>query len=89
MKKRKVPLRKDIVTGEMHPKKDLVRVVKNKQDEVSVDPTGKKPGRGAYLCRSLACFQAARKARRFEKAFSMQIPDAVLERIEEELKANE
>ena len=64
-------------------------MVKNKEGEVSLDLTSKKPGRGAYLCRSLACFQAARKARRFEKAFSMQIPDAVLERIEEELKANE
>jgi predicted RNA-binding protein YlxR (DUF448 family) len=49
MKKRKVPMRKDIVTGEMMPKRELIRVVRNKEDEVSVDPTGKKAGRGAYI----------------------------------------
>ena len=49
MKKRKIPMRKDIVTGEMMPKRQLIRVVKNKENEVSLDPTGKKPGRGAYV----------------------------------------
>ena len=47
MAQRKIPMRKDIVTGEMKPKKELVRVVKNKENEVSIDPTGKKAGRGA------------------------------------------
>lgn len=49
MAQRKIPMRKDIVTGEMKPKKELVRVVKNKENEVSIDPTGKKAGRGAYI----------------------------------------
>lgn len=51
MKKRKTPERKCIVTGEMFPKKELIRVVRNKDGEVFVDPTGKKNGRGAYLSR--------------------------------------
>lgn len=49
MAQRKIPMRKDIVTGEMVPKKELVRVVKNKEGEVSIDPSGKKSGRGAYI----------------------------------------
>lgn len=89
MQKRKIPLRKCSGCGVMKPKAELIRVVKNKEGEISLDLTSKKPGRGAYLCRSVACFQIARKAKRFEKAFSTPIPDAVFEAMEEELKANE
>lgn len=89
MQKRKIPLRKCSGCGMMKPKTELIRVVKNKDGEISLDLTSKKPGRGAYLCRSVACFQTARKARRFEKAFSTQIPESVFEAMEEELKANE
>ena len=49
MKSRKIPMRKDILTNEMHPKKEMVRIVKSKDGEVSIDPTGKKSGRGAYV----------------------------------------
>ncbi|ETY74104.1 RNase P modulator RnpM [Lactiplantibacillus fabifermentans] len=73
MKKRKVPLRKDIVTGEMHPKKDLVRVVKNKQDEVAVDPTGKMPGRGAYISLDVEVAKLAKKQKTFDKAFGIKV----------------
>jgi predicted RNA-binding protein YlxR (DUF448 family) len=73
LKKRKVPLRKDIVTGEMHPKKDLVRVVKNKQDEVSVDPTGKKPGRGAYISLDVEVANQAKAQKTFDKAFGIKV----------------
>ncbi len=72
----------------MKPKKELVRVVKNQNDEISLDLTGKKPGRGAYICRDLACLQAARKARRIERGFSCKIPDEIYDRMEEELKAD-
>jgi len=75
--------------GEMKPKRELVRVVKSAEGEISLDLTGKKAGRGAYVCRSLACLQKARKARRFEKAFSCQIPTEVYDRMEEELTQNE
>jgi len=76
LKKRKVPLRKDIVTGEMHPKKELVRVVKNKQDEVSVDPTGKKPGRGAYIALDVAVAEQAKAKKTFDKAFGVKVDAA-------------
>lgn len=49
MKKRKIPLRKSVVSGEMIPKKQLLRITRSKEGEVSIDPTGKKPGRGAYI----------------------------------------
>lgn len=85
---KKIPLRKCLGCGEMKPKKELVRVVKNQDGEISLDLTGKKPGRGAYICRDLACLQAARKARRIERGFSCQIPDEIYDRMEEELKAD-
>ena len=96
MKQKKIPMRKCTGCGEMKEKKQLVRVVKAPDEkdengevlrtgEISVDLTGKKPGRGAYVCRDALCLKAARKARRFEKAFSCRIPDDVYERLEQEL----
>lgn len=73
MVQRKIPMRKDIVTGEMKPKKELVRVVKNKQNEVSIDPTGKKAGRGAYIFLDVAIAKLAKKKRTFDKAFGLKI----------------
>lgn len=58
---KKVPLRKCVATGEQLPKKELIRIVKNKEGEVSVDPTGKKNGRGAYLKRSLDAIELAKE----------------------------
>ena len=52
---KKVPLRKCVATGEQLPKKELIRIVRNKEGEVSVDLTGKKSGRGAYICKSVEC----------------------------------
>ena len=100
MKQRKTPMRKCTGCGEMKPKMDLIRVVKAPdtldengeiiaKGEVSLDLTSKKSGRGAYICRSLQCFQAARKARRFEKAFSTQIPSEVYDSMEKELTQDE
>lgn len=100
MKSKKVPLRKCSGCGEMKPKKELIRIVKSpdetdeqgnviKNGEISLDLTGKKSGRGAYLCRNVDCFKAARKARRFERSLSCMIPDSVYESLEEELKESE
>ena len=86
---RKVPLRMCTGCGEMTPQKELVRVVKSPEGEVSLDLTGRKPGRGAYVCPNPDCLKAARKARRLEKAFSGPIPAEVYDRMEEELLANE
>lgn len=88
-KTKKTPLRKCLGCGEMKPKKDLVRLVRSPEGEVSLDLTGRKAGRGAYLCPSLSCLQAARKARRAERAFACAIDGAVYDRMEEEMKARE
>lgn len=81
MKTRKVPLRKDIVTGEMFAKKDLVRVVKNKEGEVFLDPSGKQNGRGAYISLNREIAKEAKEKRVFEKAFSMPIDPAFYEEL--------
>ena len=86
---KKTPLRKCTGCGEMKPKKELVRVVKSPEGEVSLDLTGRKPGRGAYVCPRVDCLRLARKARRLEKAFSCPIPAEVYDRMEEELEASE
>ena len=70
----------------MKPKKELVRVVRSPEGEISIDTVGKKPGRGAYVCRSKECLEKARKAKRLQKAFSCEIPDEIFSRLEEELE---
>ena len=97
MYRKRVPLRMCAGCGEMKPKKELVRVVKapDQKDEdgrvvrpgeISLDLTGRKPGRGAYVCRDINCLRAARKARSLERAFSCQIPAEVYDRLEEEIE---
>lgn len=71
---------------EMKPKKELIRVVKNKENEISVDFTGKKAGRGAYICKNIECFRKAKKAKRFENAFESLISDEVYQTLERELE---
>ena len=85
MHQKKIPMRMCTGCGQMKPKKELVRVVKSPEGEISLDLTGKKPGRGAYVCRSADCLKAARKARRLERAFSCQISAELYDRMEEEL----
>ena len=83
---KKVPMRRCCGCMEMKPKNELVRVVKNKEGGISLDLTGKMPGRGAYLCRNPECLEKARKARRFEREFSCRIPDEIFDGMEAELK---
>lgn len=100
MLKRKLPLRKCSGCGESKPKKELIRIVKSPDavDEngrlinpngISLDLTGKKSGRGAYICRSAECLMLARKSRRIEHSFSCSIPDEVYSTLEKELAKNE
>lgn len=77
MKTRKTPMRMCLGCGEMKPKRELIRVVRQKDDTIALDATGKMAGRGAYICPSAACLSHAQKARRLEKAFSCKIEDAV------------
>ena len=74
--------------GEMKSKRELIRVVKNKEGEISLDLTGKKAGRGAYVCPQLSCLQKARKTRGFERALSCKIPEEVYDQMEQELSQN-
>lgn len=88
MPAKKVPMRMCSGCGEMKPKRELVRAVKSPDGEISLDLTGKKSGRGAYVCKNMDCLKKARKAKRFERAFSCAIPDDVYRRMEEELEKN-
>ena len=78
-------MRKCTGCGEMKPKRELVRVVKSPEGAIALDLTGKQSGRGAYICRSMDCLRAARKARRLERAFACAIPDDVYDAMEKEL----
>ena len=71
MKTKKIPMRMCLGCGEMKPKRELIRVVKSKEGDISLDLTGKKSGRGAYICKSVECFEKARKARKFERSLSL------------------
>ena len=70
----------------MKPKRELIRVVRSPQGEISLDFHGKKPGRGAYLCPDPACLKKARKSKALERAFSLPIPDPVYEALEGEME---
>lgn len=89
MQQKKIPLRKCMGCGEMKPKKELVRVVKTPEDEILMDLTGRKNGRGAYICRDVECLKKARKSKRIEKSFQCSIPDEVYDKMEQELKNGE
>ncbi|MDQ2086898.1 YlxR family protein [Herbivorax sp. ANBcel31] len=88
MKKKKIPMRMCLGCQEMKPKRDLIRIVKNKENEISIDFVGKKPGRGAYVCKKIECFDKARKASRFEKAFETSIDGEIYEALKKELEAD-
>ena len=72
---------------EMKPKRELIRVVRSPEGEISLDFKGKAPGRGAYICPAPACLKQAIKAKALERAFSTQIPEAVYEKLNEEMEA--
>lgn len=83
---KKIPLRKCIACHEQKAKKDLVRVVKNKENEIFIDQNGKANGRGAYICKSKACFDLAIKKNAFNRAFSTQIDDAIFNELKDTLE---
>ncbi|HJA68351.1 nucleic acid-binding protein [Lachnoclostridium sp. An169] len=87
--KKKIPMRKCVGCGEMKPKKELMRILRNEEGEFLVDATGKKNGRGAYLCPSVECFQKAVKSRGLERSFKQAIPQEVYEKLEKEMSGIE
>lgn len=74
-RQRKIPMRRCVVSQEMYPKKELVRIVKNKENDIFIDPSGKQNGRGAYIALEPELALQAKKQRIFDKTFSMKISD--------------
>lgn len=82
MSMKKVPLRQCIGCQEMKSKKEMIRVIKTAEDEIMLDATGRKNGRGAYLCPSMECLKKAVKGKGLERSFKMAIPKEVYETLE-------
>ena len=79
MKPKKIPMRMCVGCREMKPKKELIRVVRSPEGVVSMDPVGKKPGRGAYVCRSEACLKRAIKQKQLERQLETSLTEEVAE----------
>ena len=86
---KKIPMRQCLGCNEHKPKLELLRVVRPPEEgaAVSLDTTGRKSGRGAYICRDVKCLRKARKSRRIESALECSIPDEVYDQMEKELQA--
>ena len=82
---RKTPERKCTGCQGKFPKNSLIRVLRTPEGEIVLDTTGKKSGRGAYICKNAACLKKARKARRLQASLECNIPDEIFDRMEEEL----
>ena len=85
MIEKRTPLRKCIGCNEMKDKKELIRIVRNNEGVINVDPVGKMAGRGAYICKSAECFDAAVKAKRLEKSFKTKIPENIYASLREQI----
>lgn len=86
MSMKKIPLRQCIGCQEMKNKREMIRVIKTAEDEILLDATGRKNGRGAYLCPSMECFRKAVRSKGLERSFKMAIPKEVYEALEKEME---
>ena len=86
---KKIPMRQCVGCREMKPKKELIRVVRSPEGQVSLDFRGKLPGRGAYVCPNPACLAKTKKSKALERAFSCQVDPAVYEALDEQMKAGD
>ncbi|WP_042160539.1 RNase P modulator RnpM [Paenibacillus gorillae] len=84
MRPRKVPLRKCVACQEMKPKKELIRVVRTPEEEVLIDLTGKKAGRGAYLCGEVSCFKLAKKSKALDRALKQTVGNEIYDQLEQD-----
>jgi predicted RNA-binding protein YlxR (DUF448 family) len=89
MKQRKIPLRKCTGCQEMKSKKELIRIVRSDEGEFSLDRTGKKPGRGAYICPNSECLTKAQKSKGLERSFKAAVPKEVYEQLLTQLNGEE
>ena len=83
---KKIPMRRCVGCREMKPKKELIRVVRSPEGQVSLDFRGKLPGRGAYVCPNPACLAKTKKSKALERAFSAPLPEEVYQALEEQMK---
>ena len=83
---KKVPLRQCIGCGEMKSKREMIRVIKTPEDEILLDATGRKNGRGAYLCPAMECLKKAVKSKGLVRSFKMAIPPEVYQALEKEME---
>ena len=81
------PLRMCLGCREMHPKRELVRAVRSPEGEVSLDFHGKKPGRGAYVCRNAECLKRAVKTKALSRAFGVPVPESVMDALNMQMEA--
>lgn len=86
---KKIPMRKCVGCGEMKSKKEMMRVLKTTENDFELDITGKKNGRGAYLCFSKECFEKAVKGKGLERSFKQPIPKEVYDKLEKEMDSLE
>ena len=86
---KKIPMRKCVGCQQMKNKKELLRILKTAENEFVLDATGRKNGRGAYLCISRECLKKARKNKGLERSFKMSIPNEVYDSLEKEYDENE
>lgn len=90
MPNKHIPLRMCMACNEMKNKKELIRLVKTKNDDdtysITVDKTFKSPGRGAYLCKNLDCLKKVRKSKRINRIFSREVPDEIYAQVEEVIR---
>lgn len=89
MKTRKIPLRKCVGCNEQRPKKELLRVVKNKEGDIFVDFTGKANGRGAYICPKVECLEIAKKKKSLNRALECEISDEIYKKLSQEIESND
>lgn len=89
MTEKRQPVRTCIACREEFDKKDLLRIVKDKEGNISVDVTGKSNGRGAYICKKAECFKKLKKAKLLDRVFAMQVASEIYEAVEEELLAKQ
>ena len=85
MTNKKIPLRQCVGCGQMKSKNELIRVIKTPEDEVLLDSTGRKNGRGAYICPNLECLRKAHKSKGIERSLKIAIPSEVYENLEKEM----
>jgi len=86
---KKIPMRQCVGCGAMKSKKEMMRVLKTAEDQIVLDVTGKKNGRGAYLCIAEECLKKARKNKGLERSFKMSIPEEVYDSLEKEFEDSE